>query len=84
MEGAAATWIAELECLTQWIIGSFLTPGPIPSFSSYRSEVAGLTAISVTIKILASCLQQPQHTIIGCDGQSALIALHRCPDEINS
>jgi hypothetical protein len=81
---AAAAWMVESECRTQWILGSLLSPGPVSSFSAYRSEVTGLTAISVTMKILASCLPQPQHTIIGCDGQSALVTLQRRQEEINA
>lgn len=72
---SAAAWIIESKCQTQWIRGSLLTPGPIQDFSAYRSELTGLLAISVTLKILASCTRSPKHTIIGCDGKAALQVL---------
>lgn len=75
MNGAAAAWIVESECRSQWILGTINTPGPSTPFSACRSELIGLTAISVTLKVLASCLQQPRHVIIGCDGKCALYSL---------
>jgi hypothetical protein len=48
---------------------------PDTDYSAYRSELAGLLAISVTIKLLASPLCQPKHLIIGCDRQAALRTL---------
>ena len=74
-DGVAAAWIIESKCRTQWIRGSLLTPGPIKDFSAYRSELTGLLAISVTLKLFSLCTQAPQHSIIGCDGEAALQVL---------
>jgi len=72
IKGASAAWIIESRCKTQWIRGSILTPGPLDELSAYRSELTGLLAITITFKILACCLPQPRHAIIGCDGEAAL------------
>jgi hypothetical protein len=71
---AAAAWIIESACGTQWITGSILVPGPVADYSSYRSELMGLLAISLTLKIYSCCCQMPQHVIIACDGEAALKA----------
>jgi hypothetical protein len=83
---AAAAWIIESNCGTQWIMGSLAVPGSEEEYSSYRSELTGLTAISLTLKLLACGCPQPQHVIIGCDGKAALKALtvHREDISANS
>jgi hypothetical protein len=81
---SAAAWIIESKCQTQWIRGSLLTPGPIQDFSAYRSELTGLLASSVTLKILASCTRSPNHTIIGCDGKAALQVLTLSKEELSA
>jgi Reverse transcriptase (RNA-dependent DNA polymerase). len=72
---AAAAWILESQCKSQWIMGSIYTPGSEQDFSAYRSELTGLAAISVTIKILSTCCPSPPQVIIACDGLSALNVL---------
>jgi hypothetical protein len=47
---AAAAWILESQCRSQWIMGSMNTPGSKDNFSAYRSELTGLAAISVTTR----------------------------------
>ena len=73
--GAAAAWIIESQCKSQWIMGSLHAPGSRADTSAYRSELTGLTAISVTLKILSHCCPSPAHLIIACDGLSALKVL---------
>jgi hypothetical protein len=80
----SAAWIIESKCQTQWIMGSILTPGPTEDFSAYRSELAGLIAITITLKILACCLPSPRHIIIGCDSQAALQSLTMNREDITS
>jgi hypothetical protein len=41
-----------------------MIPGEPNGHSAYRSEIGGLLAISVIIKLLSLCLPQPQHLII--------------------
>jgi hypothetical protein len=65
-------------------MASALTPGEEMEHSAYRSELFGLTAISLCLRILACGLQQPRHTIIGCDGQAALQVLNTCKEEVNA
>jgi hypothetical protein len=72
---AAAAWIIELACRTQWIIGAMTVPGPRSQFSSYRSELTGLLGITISLRLLATCAAPPNHCIIGCDGEAALRAL---------
>jgi hypothetical protein len=81
---SAAAWIIESECGTQWIMGSLFVPGIREDYSSYRSEVTGLVAISLTLRILAGGCSQPRHIIIGCDGQSALLALCTKREDMNA
>ena len=81
---AAAAWTIESECGTQWIMGSFFVSGSKEDYSSYRSELTGLVAISVSMKILAGGCPQPKYVIIGCDGQSALNSLTLTNNEINA
>jgi hypothetical protein len=81
---AAAAWIIESACGTQWIMGSLLIPGSEASYSSYRSELTGLVAISLTMKILAGGCAQPKHVIIGCDGKSALNSLSLTKDDLTA
>jgi hypothetical protein len=64
-------------------MGSMYTPGDISSLNAYRSEVMGLLAISVTLKVLACCSRAPPHTIIACDGKAALQTLHESRDSIS-
>jgi hypothetical protein len=80
----SAAWIIESKCQTQWIMGSILTPGPTEDFSAYRSQLAGLIAITITLKILACCLPSPRHIIIGCDSQAALQSLTMNREDITS
>jgi hypothetical protein len=61
---AACAWIIESSCRLQWIMGSMMIPGEPNGHSAYRSEIGGLLAISVIIKLLSLCLPQPQHLII--------------------
>ena len=72
---AAAAWLIESACGTQWIMGSMFVPGPSAEYTSYRSELIGLLAISATLRVLACLAEQPRHVIIGCDGQAALQSL---------
>ena len=44
MHCAAAAWIFESECRTQWIIGSVIIPGATTDFNAYRSELTGYMA----------------------------------------
>jgi hypothetical protein len=81
-QSAAAAWIITSQCNTQWIRGSLLTPGPSREFNAYRSELTGLLAITVTVKILSCCLSQPNHIIIGCDGLAALQVLQSRREEL--
>jgi hypothetical protein len=69
---AAAAWILETQCRTQWIMGSISTPGSKDDQSAFRSELAGLAAISITLKVLSQCCPSPANVIIACDGLSAL------------
>jgi hypothetical protein len=57
--GAATAWIIESQCKTQWIMASIHTPGPTEALSAYRSELTGLAAISVTLRILSQCCPSP-------------------------
>jgi hypothetical protein len=82
--GAAAAWIIESNCRTQWIRGSMQTPGPPTDLSAYRSELTGLMAISVTVKILSAGLRSPNHMIIRCDGEAALRTLKLSKDDLNT
>jgi hypothetical protein len=81
---AAAAWIIESECGSQWIMGSNFVHGSKESYSSYRSELMGLLAISVILRILACGCAQPNHVIIGCDGQAALDSLKARRVDINA
>jgi hypothetical protein len=82
--GAATAWIIESHCKTQWIMGSIHTPGPTEALSAYRSELTGLAAISVTLRILSQCCPSPPHIIIACDGLSALNVLTTNKDDISA
>jgi hypothetical protein len=80
-KSAACAWIVESSCRSQWIMGSAKIPGqPHTDYSAYRSELAGLLAVSVMIKILSGSLAQPPHLIVGCDGQAALQTLSMTRD----
>jgi hypothetical protein len=57
-------------------MGSFITPGPSKDYIAYQSELMGLLAISVTLRVLAICFPPPPHSITGCDGQAALSILN--------
>jgi exonuclease III len=81
---AAAAWIIESQCRTQWIMGSIMVPGPIEDFSAYRSELTGLLAITITLKLLSCCFSQPRHLIIGCDGDAALTSLTQAREDITA
>lgn len=81
---AAAAWVIESQCRTQWIMGSILVPGSKDEFSAYRSELTGLLAISITLKLFSCCLTQPRHIIIGCDGETALRTLLKTRAEITA
>eukprot|EP00557_Chaetoceros_sp_GSL56_P013372 CAMPEP_0176481264 /NCGR_PEP_ID=MMETSP0200_2-20121128/2725_1 /TAXON_ID=947934 /ORGANISM="Chaetoceros sp., Strain GSL56" /LENGTH=500 /DNA_ID=CAMNT_0017877453 /DNA_START=2342 /DNA_END=3841 /DNA_ORIENTATION=- len=81
---AAAAWTIESACGTQWIMGSLGVPGSTEDYSSYRSELTGLVAISLTMKILAGGCPPPPHVIIGCDGKAALESLILTKDDINA
>ena len=59
-------------------------PGNQQSHSAYRSELAGLMAISVVLKLLSCCLSSPSHIIMGCDGQAALPSLSTCRDALKA
>jgi hypothetical protein len=83
-KSAAAAWIIESQCKSQWIMGSLSTPGSMDEASAYRSELTGLTAISVTLKILSHCRPSPAHLIIACDGLSALQVLKANRDTITA
>jgi hypothetical protein len=83
INGAAAAWVIESNCQTQWIRGSMLTPGPMRDFSAYRSELTGLLAISITLKLFSLCTQAPQHSIIGCDGKAALQVLQTSREDLS-
>jgi hypothetical protein len=72
---AAVAWIIESNCRTQWIMGSLITPGPSIDYSAYCSELTGLLAISVTLRLLPICFPPSHHSIIGCDGQATLSIL---------
>jgi hypothetical protein len=50
---AACAWLIESSCRSQWIMGSIKTPGNIQDHSAYRSELAGLMAISMVLKFLS-------------------------------
>jgi hypothetical protein len=78
---AAAAWIIESSCRTQWIIGAITVPG---QFNSYRSELTGLLGILITLRLLAICTPQPRHCIIGCDGKAALKSLMTNKDDIGA
>jgi hypothetical protein len=81
---AAAAWLIESECRTQWIMGSVIVPGTAKDFNAYRSELTGLTVISLITKILSCCFPCPRHILIGCDGQAALQALTATRDDITA
>jgi hypothetical protein len=81
---ATAAWIIESSCGTQWIMGSLVVPGPSDCYSSYRSELTGLLAISITMKLLSGGCPQPRHVLVGCDGKAALQALALKKDDVNS
>jgi hypothetical protein len=81
---AACAWLIESSCRSQWIMGSVRTPGTHDVQSAYRSEVAGLWAISMTHKLLSCCLPQPKHLIVGCDGKAALNILSSSKNCINA
>lgn len=70
---AAAVWIIESECRTRWIMGSVTVLGVATDFNVYRSELTGLTVISIIIKILSCCFPCPQHLLNGCDGQAGVL-----------
>lgn len=72
---AAAAWIIESECGTQWLMGLMYVPGSKEEYSSYRSELTGLMAISTVLRILAGGTRQPPYVLIGCDGKAALESL---------
>jgi hypothetical protein len=65
-------------------MGSIHTPGPEDELSAYRSELTGLVAISVTIKILAQCCPSPRNIIIACDGLAALRVITTGKDAITA
>jgi len=71
-KGVAAVWIIESQCKSQWIMGLIHTPDPKDELNAYRSELTGLVAIMVTMKILSHCCPSPTHLIIACNGLLAL------------
>jgi hypothetical protein len=81
---AAAAWIIESQCGTQWLMGSLFVPGAREEYSSYRSELTGLLAISIVLRILAGSSSQPPHVIVGCDGKAALASLTLRREDINA
>jgi hypothetical protein len=81
---AAAAWIIESACGTQWIMGSNFVPGAKEEFSSYRSELTGLLAISCILRILAENSSQPRHVLVGCDGKAALNSLRIRREDVNA
>jgi hypothetical protein len=81
---AAAAWIIESACRTQWIMGSVTIPGAPTECSAYRSELMGLATISLIIKILSCCFPCPPHLLIGCDGKAALQVLKDCKENISA
>jgi hypothetical protein len=83
-QSAAAAWIIESACGTQWIMGSLVVPGSRDCYSSYRSELTGLLAISIIMKLLSGGCPQPRHVLVGCDGKAALQALSLNKDEVTS
>ena len=64
---AACAWLVESACRSQWILGSMMIPGNTDDHSAYRSELGGLLAISVIIKLLEGCSSPPRHLINGCE-----------------
>jgi hypothetical protein len=81
---AACAWVIESACRSQWIMGSIKTPGSQQAHSAYRSELAGLMAISTVLKLLSCCLPSPSHIIVGCDGQAALSTLSAHRDDLKA
>ena len=81
---AACAWLIESSCRSQWIMGSMKIPGSSQDFSAYRSELGGLLALSVTIKLLSCCLPGPKHLIVGCDGKAALNTLTATHEDISA
>jgi len=81
---AACAWTVESACGSQWMMAAMQVPGPPEYFTSYRSEIAGLLGITLTIQTLASCCRQPQHVIIGCDGEAALRSLKASKEKISA
>jgi hypothetical protein len=81
---ASGAWIIESTCRSQWIMGSMTCIGTSETFSSYRSELMGLVGISVTTRVLANCLPQPAHYLIGCDGLAALNTITLKTEDISA
>lgn len=80
----SGAWIIESTCRSQWIMGSMTCIGTSETFSSYRSELMGLVGISVTTRVLANCLLQPAHYLLGCDGLAALNTVTLKMDDISA
>lgn len=81
---AAAAWIIESACGTQWKMGSNFVPGAKEEFSSYRSEMTGLMSISCVLRIFAENSSRPRHVIVGCDGKAALHSLRLRREDVHT
>lgn len=65
-------------------MGSMTCIGSKRVFNSYRSELMELVGASITLRTLASCVDQPKCLILGCDGQAALSSIGQTSELITS
>ncbi len=68
-----ASWVIEGQDSSGRLVGDVIVPGSASDQSAYRSELAGIYSILVTVKKVCEYFHILQGSIeLGCDGQSAL------------
>jgi hypothetical protein len=68
-----AAWVLEGACPKGRIIGRVVVPGTAKDQSAYRSELAGIFSILLTVNKLCEFFNVDSGSLeLGCDGQSAL------------
>jgi len=71
----ATTWIIESKTNENRLIGKCQCPGTDDSHSSFRSELAGIYAILLTVHTLIMEISAVTKFQIACDGKSVLLRL---------
>ena len=78
-----ACWRISLPSSNDYFLGSVHVPGPPGCQSAFRSELAGLYGIAITLWAIKNFYNCEISATIGCDGLSALLLCQENSDVIN-